>query len=92
MRITCWGGHPGPFQMIGTGFLHQSGMVVTAKHILGQCRTKDLRITLSSTKHMKATAQVDSLADLALLRPTDKLTAATLSISQRVSIDVGEKV
>lgn len=92
VRISCWGTHPGPFQKLGTGFLHKSGVVITAKHILSECRTKDFRLTLSSTRHIKVAAETDPAADLALLRPAEKLAAAPLSISSRASIDVGQKL
>jgi hypothetical protein len=93
MRIICWDTYPGPFQHIGTGFVHKSGFVVTAKHILDRCRTKDFRLVPGGSTSLKvATVEIDPVTDLALLRPAGALRTQALGISDRVSIDVGEKL
>ena len=71
----------------GTGFLHKSGNVITAAHVVVGCT--DLLIITADNKHIAAiTLNMDLKLDLALVQPKDAITATTLTISSAPEQDI----
>jgi len=77
----------------GTGFLHKSGRIITAAHVVAECETADIIILGVSGKavHVKNVV-ADGDLDLALLTPSKKLARTSLPISTNDEIPVGSQV
>ena len=74
---------------LGTAFVHKSGLVVTASHVVASCSPTDLRLVDSLGKFVSVkSAKVDTDIDLALLTPQE-LFAPGLKINQSESLVVG---
>lgn len=88
LRVICR-----PTSLGGTGFLHKSGNVLTAAHVVASCRPQDL-ILLTSNGQQFAVSNVttDDDKDLALLRPVAKLPGSPLSISTESTPVIGAQV
>jgi S1-C subfamily serine protease len=88
MRIICK-----TTSMGGTGFLHKSGMVITAAHVVEECKIPDLLLILSSGRRINiASVKLDITHDLALVSPVEKIEVPTLPISTESEIPVGTQV
>lgn len=75
----------------GSGFLHKSGRVLTAEHVVRGC--SEVILVTGSGSHIKATVlAVDSEIDLALLTPNNPLPVAGLPISTRETFSIGTQV
>lgn len=77
LRILC----PGQ-QNFGTGFLHRSGAVITAAHVVGGAEAKDIFILPPEGEMVKVRrVTVSPESDLALLIPESPINAEALQIS-----------
>lgn len=77
----------------GTGFLHKSGKVITAAHVVADCQPSSLRLVLTSGKQVNVTSVLtDTLRDLALLTPAEPISAPSLPLSNLTQIVVGAQV
>lgn len=77
----------------GTAFLHKSGRVITAAHIVKDCIAKDIILVGSRKQKYKITKIIsDSKYDLALLTPEKKIKTPPLTISSNDNISIGAHV
>jgi S1-C subfamily serine protease len=86
MRVIC------PQQdSQGTGFLHKSGMVITAAHVIKDCVAP--KLLLPSNTVVESTIEGSDLDfDFAILRPASKITAAALPITDRDTLNIGTQL
>jgi hypothetical protein len=86
LRIRC------PAEgLAGSGFLHRSGAIVTADHVVKDC--SDIVVTDAAGTSTPATREAgDARLDLALLRPATTLDARALPISMRADLTIGTQV
>ena len=74
-----------------SGFLHKSGKILTAEHVV--CNCSEIVIVPPSGSPVKATvAAKDDVLDLALLVPATPLVAPSLPISARTKLTIGTQV
>ena len=86
MRIFCI--DHGTF---GTGFLHKSGNIITADHVVHDC--KSLRLVLSDNTNEAATVVAeDQDRDLAAIKPNAPIKAEALPIASSDDFKVGTEV
>jgi len=86
MRVVCQSTNS-----VGTGFLHSSGLVITAEHVIRGCSTPVL--VLSNLSQFNATVvAVDPVLDLALVRPSTPINAPPLSLSTATGFSIGAHV
>ncbi len=75
----------------GTGFLHKSGNILTADHVVRGC-PKPI-IALPNGTQVEATIMAaDQDYDLALLKPNTPVTAPPLPISEKNDLTIGTQV
>lgn len=80
-------------QMSGTGFLHKSGNVITAFHVVADCEAKDIILVNTYVKAVKVSKIiVDEVVDLALLIPAQEIKAPTLAIIEDDRFTIGSQV
>lgn len=87
-RIVCPKKNSG-----GSAFLHKSGRVITAAHIVAGCKPKDVFLITAKGKKIgikKITGNID--LDLALLTPAKQIQAKTLPISTASQFTIGSQV
>ena len=85
LRIVCQA-----TSMSGTGFLHKSGRVITAAHVVAQCSPDQLRLLTPNGETVRvASVAVDEALDLGLLEPSAEIVGPSLTISARNSLPVG---
>lgn len=77
--------------LVGTGFLHKSGNIITADHVVRGCLQPEM-ILPNGTRGPVTTIAIDQDHDLALLRPGTTMTAQPLSISTKTDFKVGTQV
>ena len=66
----------------GTGFLHKSGVVITAAHVVAGCTPESLSISTASSEEIGVTSvSADDVKDLAILRPTSPMSGPPLAIA-----------
>jgi|LQYC01.1.fsa_nt_gi S1-C subfamily serine protease len=88
MRIVCKSTNMG-----GTGFLHKSGRIISAAHVVAGCPQADLVIVTPSRKILTVKSlSTDLHLDLALITPSETLSGPALLISQKTEIAVGTPV
>lgn len=88
MRIICT-----KTSMGGTGFLHKSGWIITAAHVVGDCLKNDLIIITSDGQRLQIDSIIsDKYLDLAVLNPISKLNLPSLKLSKRTEIIIGSMV
>lgn len=86
MRVVC-----NSTNSVGTGFLHSSGLVITAEHVIRGCSNPIL--VLSDLTQINATVvAADSVLDLALVKPVTPITAPPLGLSAAKDFAVGAQV
>ena len=86
VRVIC-----PPTASLGTGFLHHSGGIVTAEHVVRGCQQAIL--SLSNRSQVCATvAATDADHDLALLQPQRAINATPLALSGLQSFSIGAHV
>lgn len=77
----------------GTGFLHRSGRVVTASHVVEGCSAADIQIMTISGETIAVTNVVtDTNVDLALLTPAHPIGASSFSISTNSALNIGQQL
>jgi S1-C subfamily serine protease len=82
-----------PTSFGGTGFLHKSGVDITAAHVVAGCALGDLSIRTSSDEQMGVTSvSADDVKDLAILRPTSTLSGTPLPIASVSEPRLGAQV
>ena len=86
MRVIC-----PSINSSGTGFLHHSGRIITAEHVVRGCQQTIL--VLPNSSQVPATvAATDADHDLALLQPQQAINATPLAISDLKSFSIGTQV
>jgi S1-C subfamily serine protease len=86
MRVVCQ-----QTNSVGTGFLHKSGFVITAEHVVRGCPNPAL--VPSSLAAVPATVKaVDPALDLAILAPATPIAAAPLPLSSGSQFSIGAHV
>jgi S1-C subfamily serine protease len=87
-RVTCL-----PTSFGGTGFLHKSGVVITAAHVVAGCTPGDLSLlTASGQKVGVASVSADDIKDLAILRPSLPMSGSPLCIAPTSEPRLGTQV
>jgi len=87
-RIFC----PSQNRM-GSGFLHKSGKVITAAHVVRGCEPKDILLILPKGNKMGITKIMsDDNLDLALLSPDENIAETALPLSSNKVITIGTQV
>ena len=85
----------------GTGFLHRSGRIITAFHVVEGCSIADIKVLrtvmvspgVMSVKAIGITNVVaDTNSDLALLTPDEPVEAPSLQITTNLAIRIGSQV
>lgn len=80
-------------QSSGTGFLHKSGKIITVFHVVSGCSAQDIVLLGFQGQPLKVKQiAVDEITDLALLTPTEDITAPALSISASDRTVIGSQV
>jgi len=88
MRLICTKTNMG-----GTAFLHKSGWIITAAHVVANCPTADLLIITSDGQQLKIDSVIsDTHFDLAILKPSRKIEAPSLELSNKSEIITGSLV
>jgi S1-C subfamily serine protease len=86
VRVICT-----PTNSSGTGFLHHSGGIITAEHVIRRCHQAIL--VLPNGSQVPATvAATDPNHDLALLQPQRPVNATPLAICGLQSLSIGTQV
>ena len=86
LRILC-----AAESRVGTGFLHKSGKIITAAHVTRGCSKIELVLPNNVTV-IANTISFDTDRDLALLEPSQKITARSLDISSSDTFSIGTQV
>lgn len=87
-RVICR-----PTSFGGTGFLHKSGIIITAAHVVANCAPADLLILTAAGQQMGvASVSADDVKDLAILRPTSPLSGAPLPVAKISAPRLGAQV
>jgi S1-C subfamily serine protease len=77
----------------GSGFLHKSGYVVTAQHVINNHGSNDVLVITARGQLIHVTNIIeDAILDLAILMPRDKLNGPCLQISTNPTLRVGMQV
>ncbi|HEV2055588.1 MAG TPA: serine protease [Methylomirabilota bacterium] len=88
LRVICRSTSSG-----GTGFLHSSGGVLTAAHVVKDCKAQDLVLVTPGGKDFGVAAiDADDALDLALLRPGSAIPGQPLSIGPVAPPAIGMQV
>lgn len=75
----------------GTGFLHKSGKIITAEHVVRGCNSPILMLPNGTTRPASVVA-TDAETDLALLNPASAIAVDALPLSFRSDPAVGAQV
>ncbi|HHH75829.1 MAG TPA: serine protease [Phycisphaerae bacterium] len=87
-RVLCSSKNRG-----GTGFLHKSGRIITAAHVISGCQPSDIIIVGVSGKPVHVTNILkDVHKDLALLVPNETMHGSSLKINSADKITIGSQV
>lgn len=77
----------------GTGFVHKSGIVITAEHVVSASENKDIVLVLFNGRKISVKSVVkDSKRDLAIIYPETELNVPTLAISEKPTLEIGDQV
>ena len=77
----------------GTAFLHKSGKVITAAHIVHGCKPEDVVLITTKGKTIKITKVITDVdRDLALLTPKSKLSSTPLPVTIETQFTIGSQV
>jgi S1-C subfamily serine protease len=88
LRVICR-----PTGFGGTGFLHKSGNVITAAHVVNNCKPVDvILVTPGGNALTVSSIQADDALDVALLRATTTVPGQALSIGTTVPPALGMQV
>jgi len=87
LRVKC------SLKDMGTGFLHKSGNVITAAHVIEGCSNSDISLITPTGDSIKVESVIsDSLLDLSLIKPKEKIIGDSLTISSAEQATIGELV
>jgi S1-C subfamily serine protease len=75
-RIQCLAS-----QTEGTGFLHTSGWVITAAHVVAGCPVASIRIVTTSLPYSVIDVHDNAFADLAAVKPATRVNGTALEIA-----------
>lgn len=75
----------------GTGFLHKSGNVITAAHVVKECPSPEIVLSTGSFASASLIAS-DVDLDIAVIAPTFPIEAQALKISSQTDFKVGDQV
>ncbi len=88
MRVVCKSTNMG-----GTGFLHKSGRIISAAHVVIGCPETDIAIIMPSGKILSVKSfKADPQLDLVLIIPSETIAGNALTISNKTEITVGTPV
>jgi serine protease Do len=87
VRVICTATNLG-----GTGFLHRSGRVITAAHVVAGCSERQVVVLTWTRRTFAATVVADQKRDLALITPTDPINGRSFPISSYRTIPIGSAV
>ena len=77
----------------GTGFIHKSGVVITAEHVVSESENRNIVLMLFNGQEIKVKSIIkDSKRDLAIIYPETELNVPTLSISEKPTLEIGDHV
>jgi S1-C subfamily serine protease len=76
---------------MGTGFLHKSGNIITADHVVRGCTSPEM-ILPNGTRSAVSTIAADQEHDLALVKPSATITARPLEIASTDDFKIGAQV
>jgi S1-C subfamily serine protease len=77
----------------GTGFLHKSGRIVTAAHVVEGCTSTDFfLLTSSGVKVASTNVLADTVLDLAIISPSLELHVPSLPLGTDQGLAVGSQV
>lgn len=93
-RVLCHSkGNPRPgFDSFGTGFLHKSGLVLTAAHVTDICDEIGIAPPDGSPAIAADVAFRDDRVDLAALKPVRTITGNPIPIAPDSNLSVGEEI
>ena len=78
---------------MGTGFLHKSGNILTAAHVVSKCNPADIFVILpQGTKISIKEIVTDDDIDIAYLTPTQVIEGEALPITNKLSFAIGAQV
>lgn len=78
---------------MGTGFLHKSGKILTAAHVVSECNPKDVLIILPQGLQINVIRIIkDDDMDIAALTPSQKIIGDSLPITAKNEILIGSQV
>lgn len=87
-RVICR-----PTAFGGTGFLHKSGVVITAAHVAAGCAPSDIVIVSASGHQVQvASVSADDVKDIAILRPASPVSGKPLTIAPVSEPGLGTQV
>jgi S1-C subfamily serine protease len=88
VRVVCSAEGTG-----GSGFLHRSGKIISAAHVVADCDKAKLLLVLGSGKRLEVSeVKYNETLDLALLTPKEKISGPSLPISSTPKLAVGSQV
>jgi len=76
---------------VGTGFLHKSGNIITADHVVRDCKNV-MMILPDGTRGSVTTIATDQDHDLAVAKPSIAISASPLSLAAGTDFKVGTQV
>ena len=77
----------------GTGFLHKSGKILTAAHVVSDCVPQDVLIRLPGGKDVAISNIIsDEDIDVAFLTPSPKISSDSLPVSYKRQFHIGAQV
>jgi S1-C subfamily serine protease len=78
---------------MGTGFLHKSGNILTAAHVVSECEPNDVLIILPQGLQINVLKIIkDDDMDIAALIPSKKIIGDSLPITAKTEIPIGSQV
>lgn len=77
---------------VGSGFVHKSGKVITAEHVIRDCAVSKLRLLHLGREIRVKEVVSDPDRDLALLVPGEKLRVRALKIRKKSALPIGAQV
>ena len=92
VKIACGAG-------TGSGFVHRSGLVITAAHVIKGCKASGVTILINGSTPtpkeigVQDIVDTDEVLDLALLRPATKLAPGLAVVDpQKMNVEIGDSV
>jgi S1-C subfamily serine protease len=76
----------------GTGFLHKSGLVITAAHVIDNCSKIVIALPDNKTITAVSVVKMDERLDLAIIEPATPLAGTPLTISSSQTLGAGQQI